>query len=124
MEDDMTGRRRHREYVVLEVVCDAHPKPVVVFRPLLDGLRIQLTGKQTALKQWRIPERSQNIDRYEFAPACRYHGPKGEWRFEKVMRLMETLEPGVYRLNQREMDALIGSPDLAKAYLQGRKLLK
>jgi hypothetical protein len=123
MENGVTGRRRHREHVVLEVVCDAHPEPVVVFRPLLDGLHLRLTGNQRALKQWRITERSLNLDRYAFAPACRLCGPKGEWRYDKLMRLMETLEPGVWRVNQQEMDLLISSPERAKAYLQQRSLL-
>jgi hypothetical protein len=124
MENFVTGRRRRLKPVtVLEVVCDAHREPVVVFRPVLDGLRIRLTGNQRALKQWRITEHSLNVDRYAVAPACRVCGPKGEWRYDKLMTLMQALEPGVYPVNQREMDVLISSPDRAKAYLQQRTLL-
>jgi hypothetical protein len=120
MADGVTGRRRREKRgTVLEVVCDGHPAPQLLIRPALDERGLTLTGDQgatvaRATNQGTEPGAGA---RFQLTRRCHVCGATPRWRAEKVLTLLESLPPGVWRVNVHELEVMISRPERAAAYL-------
>ena len=125
MADGVTcRRRREKRGTVLEVVCDAHPAPQILIRPALDERGLTMTGDQSAVVARATNQGTEPGAgaRFQLTPRCDVCGATPRWRAEKVLTLLASLPPGIWRVNVHEMEVMISRPERAAAYLHQRML--